>query len=138
MKRLKSGIKINNMAIELMIGDGCYFVIGELLILLFAHRRWYVSIGFLCGVLISIYMIISMAIAMEEAMSLKEKGADLHIRKTTALRMLIVFMLLVIVGLTDMGNILAALAGVMALKVSAYIQPLTHKVLAKKFTEKGR
>ena len=138
MKLLKSGIRINNTVMELIVGDILYYVAGQILILVFAQRRLYVSIGYLCGVMISIFMIVNMASAMEEAMSLKAKGADKHIRKTTAVRMLVVFLLLVIVGITDIGNIIAALVGVMALKVSAYIQPLTHKVLAKKFTEKGR
>lgn len=132
MKLSKSGIRINDTAIELIMGDIIYYIIGQIFIVILAQRKLYVSIGFFCGVLISVGMIIHMAVAMEEAMSLKAKGADKHIRKTTAFRMLGVFLLLVVIGYTDVGNIIAALIGVMALKVSAYLQPLTHKVLAKK------
>ena len=120
------------MAVELIMGDIVFYMIGQILIVILAQRKLYVSIGFICGVLISVGMILHMAIAMEAAMSLKARGADKHIRKTTAFRMAGVFLLLVIIGYTDIGSIIAALVGVMALKVSAYLQPLTHKVLAKK------
>lgn len=138
MKLLKSGIRINDTAKELIIGDIVYYIIGQIIILILTHRRLYCTVGFILGTMISIFMIIHMAIAMEQAMSMKEKGADFHIRKTTAIRLVAVFLMLVIVGLTDAGNILAAVAGLMALKVSAYLQPFTHKVLVKKYTEKGR
>ena len=84
MKLLKSGIRINNTVMELIVGDILYYVAGQILILVFAQRRLYVSIGYLCGVMISIFMLVNMAIAMEEAMSLKAKGADKPIRKTPA------------------------------------------------------
>lgn len=138
MKLLKSGIRINEMGKELLIGNFIYYIIGQLVILFAAERKLYVSIGFTLGFLISVFMIIHMTIALEQAMCFNEKGADHHIRKTTAIRMLTSMAALVIIGLTDIGNIVAALFGIMALKVSAYLQPFTHKVLARKSTEKGR
>lgn len=129
MKRLDNGIKLNDTGKELIIGDLVFFVLGEIIILIFTGRKLYCSIGFIIGLLISVFMIVNMTIAMEQAMSMGEKDADFHVRKTTAIRMLTVFALLVLAGLSDIGNIVATVAGVMALKVSAYLQPFTHKVL---------
>lgn len=138
MKLLKNGIKLNEMGKELLIGNFVYYIIGQIIVLLTVQNKLYVSLGFTSGFLISVFMIIHMTIALEQAMCFNEKGADHHIRKTTAVRMLISFAALILIGITDIGNIVAAPFGIMALKVSAYLQPFTHKVLARKSTEKGR
>ncbi len=138
MRLLKSGIKISDTGKELIIGDIVFFIVGEIVILLCASRKIYVSLGFLLGVLISVFMTFSMAIAIEQAMCLNESGADKHVKKTTLFRMLAAYVMLILVGIFDLGNIVAAVAGIMALKVSAYLQPFTHKVLAGKSMEKGR
>lgn len=138
MKRWKNGIRINSTGKELIIGDFVFYIVGQIVILILAKRKIYVSLGFIMGVLISVFMTINMTISLEEAMCLNESGADRHVKKTTAIRMLLAYAMLVLVGLLDLGNIVAAVVGIMALKVSAYIQPFTHKVLERKSTEKGR
>lgn len=129
---------INRTGIELIIGNVIYYILGQILILIFADRRLNVSVGFILGVVISVLMTVHMTIAIEQAMSFNERGADRHVKKTTAVRMILCFVALIAIGITHVGDIVAALFGVMALKVSAYLQPLTHKVLARKSTEKGR
>ena len=131
MKLLKSGIRLNDTGKELVIGNLIYFIICEIIILAFVSQKWYCTIGLVIGVFISVFMIIHMTIAMEQAMCLNERGADKHIRKTTAARMLVVFGMMVLAGIADVGNIVATVAGVMALKVSAYIQPFTHRIFNK-------
>ena len=130
--------RINRTGIELIIGNVIYYILGQILILIFADRKLNVSVGFILGVVISVLMTVHMTIAIEQAMSFNERGADRHIKKTTAVRMILCFIALIAIGVTHEGDIVAALFGVMALKVSAYLQPLTHKVLARKSTEKGR
>ncbi len=130
--------RINRTGMELVIGNVIYYILGQILILIFADRKLNVSIGFILGVVISVLMTFHMTIAIEQAMSFNERGADRHVKKTTAVRMILCFIALIAIGITHVGDIVAALFGVMALKVSAYLQPLTHKVLARKSTEKGR
>lgn len=138
MKRWKSGIRISNTGKELIIGDIVFFIVGEIIILAIVKNKAYVSLGFLLGVIISVFMTISMVITVEQAMCLKSKGANRHITKTSTIRMLIVFAAMVVIAFSGIGDVVGLMVGVMALKVSAYIQPFTHKVLAKKFIEKGR
>ena len=130
--------RINRTGIELIIGNVIYYILGQILILIFADRKLKVSMGFILGVVISVLMTFHMTIAIEQAMSFNERGADRHVKKTTAARMILCFIALIVIGITQVGDIVAALFGVMALKVSAYLQPLTHKVLARKSTEQGR
>ena len=130
--------RINRTGIELIIGNVIYYILGQILILIFADRKLNVSIGFILGVIISVLMTFHMTIAIEQAMSFNERGADRHVKKTTAARMILCLIALIVIGITQVGDIVAALFGVMALIVSAYLQPLTHKVLARKSTEKGR
>lgn len=132
------GLHINQTGAELLIGNVIYYILGQIIIILFAERKMYVSIGFFLGVVISTVMIIHMTISIEQAMSFNERGADKHVKKTTAIRMLLCMIVLIVIGISDVGDIIGTLFGVMALKVSAYLQPLTHKVLARKSTEKGR
>lgn len=122
----------------MIIGDIVYFILGEIVILLFFKDKIDVSLGFTLGVLISVIMIVHMSIALEQALCLNQTSADKHVKKTTAFRMITCFIILLLIGFSGFGNVIAAVVGVMALKVSAYLQPFTHKVLAKKSTEKGR
>ncbi len=140
IRKNRHGIFKNSTCCELLFGNLCYYILGQIIIAAFVFdgAKIEVSLGFLIGVLLSAAMVIHMTISLEQAMCMGEKGAYNHVRKTTAIRLAVLFILFIIIGITDICNILAALAGVMALKVSAYLQPFTHKVLAKKSTGKGR
>lgn len=137
MKPLIHGTKLSDTCKELILGNILFYIVGQIIILIFAKHKIYVSIGYFLGVAISVFMVINMSIALEGAMTLNERGAEKHVKKTTAIRLAVVLLAMLLIGFTDIGNILATLVGTMALKVSAYIQPLTHKVLARKSTGKG-
>ncbi len=136
----RHGILKNPTCRELLIGNLCYYILGQILILAFIYNsaKIEVSLGFFIGVLISASMVLHMTVSLEQAMCMGERGAYNHVRKTTAIRFAVIFTIFIVIGVTGFCNILAALAGIMALKVSAYLQPFTHKVLAKKSTGKGR
>ena len=107
--------RINRTGIELIIGNVIYYILGQILILIFADRKLNVSVGFILGVVISVLMTVHMTIAIEQAMSFNERGADRHVKKTTAVRMILCFIALIAIGITHVGDIVAALFGVMAL-----------------------
>lgn len=138
MKQSRSGIRISETGKELVIGDIFFYLVGQIIILIFAKNKMFVSLGFLMGVLISVFMTINMAITIEQAMCFKSRGAYKHVSKTSAIRMIVSFVVLVLIAFLKIGDVVGLIFGVMALKVSAYIQPFTHKVLAKKSIEKGR
>lgn len=133
-----AGMHINDTGLELIIGDVIYYIIGQIIILLFTKHKLCHSIGYAYGVLLSMGMVIHMTISLEQAMCFNEKGADKHVKKTAFIRLLVAFAALVIFAALATDCIVGMMFGIMALKVSAYIQPLTHKVLARKSKGKGR
>ncbi|MBE5939475.1 MAG: hypothetical protein E7266_03665 [Lachnospiraceae bacterium] len=131
--------KMSNYAtlMELLAGILVYSIPVEIIILFVTERKLFSSVGFLAGVALAVFMTIHMAIIVEESVSRGEEGALKHVRFGYIIR--IVVFLIVFLGLffLGIGDVITALFGLISLKVSAYLRPLTHKV-TQKFTDKGR
>ena len=133
MKQRKSGmqingIKISDTGVRLLLGDIIFYVVGQIFVLIFARRKIYVSIGFVIGVLLSVYMTVNMIISSIKVVHYDEHSAVKRMRIMAVTRDLVVFAGLVFVGITDVGDILAAVAGIFALKISAYANVLIEKI----------
>lgn len=133
MKQRKSGmqingIKISDTGVRLLLGDIIFYVVGQIFVLIFARRKIYVSIGFVIGVLLSVYMTVNMIISSIKVVHYDEHNAVKRMRIMAVTRDLVVFAGLVFVGITDVGDILAAVAGIFALKISAYANVLIEKI----------
>lgn len=133
-KNKRHGILKNKTCFELLIGNICYYSIGQVLIFIFANNRskLSLSLGFIVGVLMSVAMVIHMTISLEQAMHIGENGGSQYLQKHTGIRLAIILIILIVIAATNVFNVLATFVGIMALKVSAYLQPLTHKVLVRK------
>lgn len=132
----KKSTKINITLIELLFGIGIYAAAGVILIMLLMQDKGRSLTAFLIGVTVSAGMVIHMYTELEKALYMDEMGALKHTRMTTCFRMVAVAVILAAVGITK-GDVISAVVGVMALKVSAYIQPFTHKFF-NKIKGKGR
>lgn len=119
------------MLADLLLGEIIYFVLGEIIILLVAPDKWGFFFGFLIGTLLAIGILIHMTLSVEDSVSMYEEEAFKHTRKNHVLRILIVLIVFFLIIFLDIANILAVLIGVMSLKVAAYIQPITHKLIQK-------
>lgn len=126
----KKSRRVNDTFIELMAGIWIYGIVGAMLILVFVSDKGRTLRGFSIGALVSSGMVIHMYLELEKALYMGEAGALKHTRMTTAFRMAAVSAIMVIAGLAG-EDVISAIAGLMALKVSAYIQPLTHKCFNK-------
>lgn len=122
---------INQTLLELLVGIAIYGVFGVILIILFIPDKAFSIAGFAIGDITSAAMIIHMSVELEKSLYMGEEGALKHTRKTTGLRMIVVAAVLIAVAWFRLGDIISSLVGIMALKVSAYIQPFTHKVFNK-------
>ncbi len=130
---------INPTMVELLIGIGFWAVIGLVLICvlyftsvplekLFDASIFQIVLGFIIGIGFSVGTIIHMTSSVEKAMDMGEDGALKHTRITYVVRMaalIVVFAIMLIFGI---GNIFAMLFGLLSLKLSAYLQPITHKL----------
>ena len=91
----------------------------------------------LAGLLACIFIAVHMAESIDVAVGLNEKGARAYIQKKASLRYLIVCAAIVLVEVSGLGNPLTFFAGLMGLKIGAYMQPLTHKALEKIYNKRG-
>lgn len=136
MKRLYA---LNPKLPAMLMAMGLYFLVGEVIVLIIAPgmEKLYCSIGFLLGVLYGIFATIYMSYVFRQMMYMHDKQAVQHSLVGFGIRMVV--LLTVMAGCYFLGTyaMLAALAGVFSMKVSAYIQPFTDKILQKNI-KKGR
>lgn len=85
------------------------------------------SVGLWIGVVAAILMLRNMRDSLIEALDLGEAGAQKYIQKSYAKRYLAVVIVFLVVSALGIANVLTLLAGVMGLKVAAYLQPIIHK-----------
>lgn len=116
---------------ELIIGMLVLGGIVQIICAIAFQNDLYNAAGLWSGVLIGIGMSIHMKRSIEDALDLGEAGAAKHIRKTYALRMTVVIIVMGGVIYFDFGNPLTLLAGLITLKISAYLQPHMHKLFLK-------
>ena len=122
-------LRTNRTLRELILGAFAYCVLWEIPLLVFAERRLYHTIGLAAGFLICVVLAALMAESIDVAVELDEKGARAYLQKKASLRYLIACISIVVMALTDIGNPLTFFAGIMGLKIGAYIQPLTHRAI---------
>ncbi|WP_099467294.1 hypothetical protein [Konateibacter massiliensis] len=122
---------------ELFISILFYGFVVEIVVLSLLKDKIFYSVGLGVGLLIAMGMCIHMYQSLDYATDMEESQAKKHIRKTYALRTAIIFILVLIMYYFNAGSILTGFIGIMSLKVAAYIQPFTHKLL-EKYNKKGR
>ena len=105
---------------------------------IFASNRLAYTVGLLLGCIIAAVMSTHMYRALEQAMLYDAETAAKKVQKGTILRYLLMLAgLAAALLLPEYISIFGVALGVLSLKFSAYLQPLTHKVL-KNFINKGR
>lgn len=122
---------------ELIIGIilcGILFLIGNI----FVSNRIAYTLGLLLGCIVAGVMSVHMHHSLEQAMLYDTENATKKVQKGTALRFLLMVAALVAALLLPQWiSVIGVALGVFSLKFSAYLQPLTHKVL-QNFINKGR
>lgn len=122
-------MKKDNTLTELIVGIILFGIVEQIVCLIFLKDYLYNAIGLWSGAAIAIGMVVHMKRSIEDALDLGEEGATKHIRKTYALRLTVVAVVMGCIIYFQLGNPLTLLAGVLTLKISAYLQPYMHKVL---------
>lgn len=116
--------KINTALPGLLFGIILFGILCQIAGLLFVGDKADYSIGLWVGVLTAIFMAFHMAVTLNSAVERDVKGAQAAATRQNIIRYLVVVIILGILMMTRIGNPLAAFAGIMGLKVSAYLQPL--------------
>ena len=124
-------MKKNETLIELLIGIVIIGIIIQIGCLIISKNYLYDAIGLWAGVGICCFSAIHMNRSIEDAMDIGESGAVKYIRKQYVIRMFIVILVIGSVIYFQLGNYVTLLIGVFPLKLSAYLQPITHKIMIK-------
>ncbi|MDE6621477.1 MAG: hypothetical protein K2K74_13540 [Lachnospiraceae bacterium] len=120
--------KINTALPGLLLGIILFGILCQVLGLFFVENKTGYSVGLWIGVLTAIFMAFHMAITLNSAVERDVKGAQAAATRQNMIRYLVVVIIMGILMLTRIGNPLAAFAGVMGLKISAYLQPLLARL----------
>ena len=121
-------MKKDNTLKELVTGIILIGVIEQIVSLFLSKNYLYNAVGLWAGIAIATGMAIHMKRSIEDALDFGEEGAVKQIRKSYAARMTGAFLVMAVVIYFDLGNPLALLAGLIPLKISAYLQPHMHKL----------
>ncbi len=116
--------KINTALPGLLFGIILFGALCQIAGLFFAADKADYSIGLWIGVLTAIFMAFHMAVTLNVTVERDVKGAQAAATRHNIIRYVVVVVILAILMMTSIGNPLAAFAGIMGLKISAYIQPL--------------
>ena len=131
MNRLKIILKEDHTLHELMAGIAAINLILAAAALFPADRQkalCAVAIGFAC----SLFYVIHMAVTIDDALCLDEKGAIAETRKQMVIRYLFVC---VVVGVSlyfKAADPVFLVLSVISVKAGAYIQPLVHKLFSRR------
>lgn len=116
---------------EMIAGMVLYGILGQVIILFIASDIIHLSAGLWIGVFAGMGIGIHMKRSIEDALDLGEGRAVKHMQKMYALRYGVTAVVFAAAIYYRIGNPLAILAGVLSLKISAYLQPHMHKLFLK-------
>lgn len=123
--------RINETLLELLAGIAGFALVCQAAGVWFVTDRAGFSIGLWLGALMAALAAYHMWRTLDRALELEE-SAPRVIQKNSILRYAVIVVVLGVIMVTQACNPLAAFLGLMGLKVSAYLQPFTHRLRSSK------
>lgn len=122
--------RINQALPELLLGILAYGVVIQLTGMWFVEDKVQYAVGLWFGIAVAVGMAINMAIVILDAVdTMAERRSTVRTTLFSLLRYLVVVAVFFAVWYFKLGNPIVMFIGVMGLKVSAYLQPFTHKFI---------
>ena len=122
--------KIDKTLKELLIGIIIYGIIVEMLGVCFSKEKLYFSIGLWFGIFLALAAALHMWWGLNIGLEMGE-AATKYVLTQNMIRYGVIVIMFGVLCLWDIGNPLAAFAGIMGLKAGAYLQPYMHKIISK-------
>ncbi len=117
--------------LEMMLIILLYGILVWLAGMFFAKRKMFHTSGLWIGIMIAIFMLVYMYRILRAGLYANSKEAVSYVRKHSIIRYLSVVVAYALVIFIPLGNPISCFAGIMSLKLAAYMQPLMHKLLTK-------
>ncbi len=125
----------NETLAEVLAGIAIWGALWLIGILLFSDDRLHGVIGLLAGLSLAVFYIINLYHSIEGALDFDEKGAVAYTRKKYVIRYLVVCVFYVAVAATGIGNVITCFAGIIGIKIGAYIQPFVRRYVFRRKDE---
>lgn len=116
---------------EMIMIDIIYLILGEVVIITFVSSRKAYAIGFLIGVIITILDTIYIRYMVKKSLCHRGKIAVIMSVTSFVIRLIFAAAIFYVMYVWNIGDLLAGLIGMFALKISAYLQPFFHKIINK-------
>ena len=124
-------MKKNNILVELLAGIISLGALIQVGMLIAFENYLYNAIGLWTGIAIACFMAIHLKRSIEDSLDMWEEDAVKHARTAYATRTAITLAVIGIVIYFKIGNPFTVVLGIFPLKLSAYLQPLIHKIFLK-------
>lgn len=132
-KRIRSLKNLNQALPGLLAGILVFGLLAQIAFVWFVPDRLKYTVGLWIGVAAAVFMAIHMAVVIADVTDFTtEKQAKAKTILHAILRYGVVAVAFGLMAYFDVGYILAALLGVISLKISAYLQPLLQKKLRRR------
>ncbi len=122
--------KIDPTLFDLCLGIFCYGVLFEAILLIFSRQLSY-SLGLWLGVVLAMAGSVHMWWVLTR--SLGSEKASRNVGAQSILRYFVLFIMMLLGGLTGLANPIFVFFGYMGMKFAAYVQPFTHRVSVRLF-----
>lgn len=128
--------ELNEALPDLLLFDLLYLILGETVILLFVPNPSVYAAGFFAGVVYAVFCAFHMSFRIRKVVYGRANSSRTLV-VGYLLRLAVMLVLFAVLYIFRIGDLLCALIGMFSMKVSAYMQPVTHRVLSK-ISKKGR
>ena len=137
MRIIEALRKGNRTLLEMHLGMLFFGIVCQAVGALAIGNRWNYAASLWFGVAFAVAASIHMCRTLERALfaGSDASGIDLTVTRGYLFRYVIVAAVLIVVSLTEAMNPLVFFLGYMSLKVTAYFQPITHKLCNRLFNE---
>lgn len=123
----------NKTLLELITGIFIYGLICQSIGGLLSADRIAYSSGLWIGIVTAEAAAIHMWYSLDKALELGEAAAGKNMQAQSIVRYVVIVIIMALTMINGVTNPLAAFLGIMGLKVAAYLQPFTHKLLIRFF-----
>jgi hypothetical protein len=130
--------RINPALPQLIVGILLYGIVIQITGMWFVNDKQAYTLGLWIGIALAIGMAINMAIVILDAVdAAATTGRTVRTGFWSVLRYVVVVGVFVAAWYFELANPLIMFLGLMGLKVSAYLQPMFHKIISRRRNEAG-
>ncbi len=130
--------KVKDTLIELFIGIGIYFVIAEIVGLVFVENKLTYTAGLVLGTIGAMLLSIHMYYTLNKGLDMDKDAATKYIKNNSFIRLGIMLLILLVGRVITYISFLAVFIGLLGLKIGAFMQPLVNKFRSTKINKEGR